>query len=124
MRPREILHRSEEWLSKKTSEVQAKSQAEKIKKRSTTRYRLAKSYYNKRMYAEAIAELEEVIRTNPDYMAAYYYLALAYEASELYQEALREWESYLGRDPHSRWALDARERYESLKNKLSEEPRR
>lgn len=120
MRPKEVAERSQEWLSKKISEARAKDEAERIKRRATTHYRLAKSYHDRMMYPEALAELDETIRINPNYLAAYLYLAMVYEAIGSYPEALREWERYLGFDPHSRWAQQARERYETLKRNLLE----
>ena len=122
MHPREVADQSEEWLSKKISEAQNKSETEKIKRRATTHYRLAKSYLDRRMYTEALAELNETIRINPNYLAAYHYLALVYEAIESYGEALGEWERYLGLDPNSRWAQQAKEHYESLRKRLPEPP--
>ena len=70
---------------------------------------------------QRIAALTEVLREDPDELAAYYARGLTYIEIEEYDKAEADFDAYLRADPHATFVKNA---LKLLKNKRSERPRK
>ncbi|MGQ9630215.1 MAG: tetratricopeptide repeat protein [bacterium] len=112
--PRAIVRESEQWLQAKMAESQARREERRSLSRASTHYNLAIDYADRRMYRQAIQELETVLAINPNYLMAHYRLASIYEVLGLIREAIGEYSAYLALDSSSKQSEEVRGHLDSL----------
>lgn len=69
-------------------------------------------------YGEAVEDLAEVLKKDPDNTVALFNRAILYERLNLPNEAIKDLERYLQKDQQGAWANDARQRLERLKKMI------
>jgi tetratricopeptide (TPR) repeat protein len=68
------------------------------------RLKLADACRDKGEHAEALAQFEEILRINPNYIPGRVHYGIALYSAGKKNEAIREWESVLQRNPGNRSA--------------------
>ena len=58
---------------------------------------LATALYSQKLYSEALAEYDWILRKKPDLAVAYYFIATAHDNLEEYPEALVAYETFMAR---------------------------
>ncbi len=71
-------------------------------------------------FGAAYESLSKALRVRPDDPIALFNRAIVAEHEFLYQQALDDWDHYLRVDPGSRWADEARDRANAVREKLKE----
>jgi CHAT domain-containing protein len=84
---------------------------------------LATANFQKGNYAEAFESLSQVLAIRPNDPVALFNRALVAERQLLYRQALDDWDHYLKVDPGSKWAQEAREAAERVRNQVVDHDR-
>ena len=77
---------------------------------------MAHSYYEHKMYDQAIEQLMKIIKWNPKIAETYYYLALSYEKKGEKDKAIENLEKTVEVNPNSSWAQKAKTHLKELKS--------
>ena len=78
--------------------------------------KMGRSYYEYKMYDQAIEQLMKTIKLDPKMAETYYYLALSYEEKGEKNKAIANLEKTAELDPDSTWAQKARTHLKKLKS--------
>jgi CHAT domain-containing protein len=87
---------------------------------ATACFQRAQQEDRKEDFGEAFEYLSQVLKLHPDDAVALFNRTIVSEHLFLYQQALDDWEHYLGVDPASQWAEEARNRADAVREKLKE----
>jgi tetratricopeptide (TPR) repeat protein len=81
-------------------------------KHALAHFNLANVFDERRQWEKARRHYEEAIRLSPNSPDPHYNLALVYDKLGLHGRARLQWIKYLKHDPHSQWAVFARQQLE------------
>ncbi|MFI5106659.1 MAG: tetratricopeptide repeat protein, partial [Terriglobales bacterium] len=87
---------------------------------ATAYFQRAQQEDHKDDFGAAYEYLSQALKLRPDDPVALFNRAVVAEHEFLYQQALDDWDHYLRVDPSSRWADEARDRANAVREKLKE----
>jgi tetratricopeptide (TPR) repeat protein len=70
-------------------------------------------------YKTALDFLNQALKMTPDDPVALFNRAIVYQRMQLYSQAIEDWRHYLGVDPNSQWAAEARKRLADVQQSQS-----